>query len=209
VRHFGGDWRDGDSLVPPAQVDPLSVRAGAAMRHARLLFDISVARVARTAFSLIFILIGLLAVRNGVAAETQVVGVVETVRLRPGDVMVDAKIDTGADGSSLDARDIQVFEQNGKRWTRFKIVDRNGQSVTLERPIVRMIRIRRAEVGTSERPVVRLRLCIGSTDKEINVNLVDRSRLKYPMLIGRRDLAGHALVDPSRDHLTSPQCSQE
>ena len=54
-----------------------------------------------------------------VAAET--VGWLESVTILPGSRVLDAKLDTGADTSSLDARGIQVLQKNGEDWVQFKI----------------------------------------------------------------------------------------
>lgn len=135
------------------------------------------------------------------------VGVVETVRLDPGNLTLEAKIDTGADESSLDARDIRLIERNGEKWVRFTVPLRRGPK-TLELPFVRMMEIKRANAPSAERPVVRMTVCLGKLAVPANVNLTDRSGLAYRMLIGRSILAGRALVDPEHENLTKPRCKE-
>lgn len=57
--------------------------------------------------------------------DKQLVGAVERVHLSPPDAVFEARIDTGAESSSLDARDIREFERDGSTWVRFLLVDRD------------------------------------------------------------------------------------
>ena len=59
------------------------------------------------------------------------------------------------------------------------------------------------------RPVVAIKICLGSTVKEVEVNLVDRSGFGYPILIGRSFLAGDFLVDASREGIAPLNCGEE
>lgn len=134
------------------------------------------------------------------------VGWVERVRLYPGDVTIQAKLDTGADSSSLHATDTEEFQKDGKQWVRFSVEDRFGKKIPFERQIRSHTRIKRGENKADRRPVVKLGLCIGSSYMETEVNLVDRSGFDYPMLIGRNFLAGNVVVDPSSMHTIDPDC---
>lgn len=139
-------------------------------------------------------------------SSTVTVGVIETVRVDPGGMTLDAKIDTGADGSSIDARDIQEFTRDGKPWVRFT-VPLGKQSTTLELPVERTVKIKRRNGAPSlVRPVVRMQVCIGGMLLDAPVNLMNRANFNYRMLIGRKLLAGRAIVDPGRDHVTEPRC---
>lgn len=141
------------------------------------------------------------------AEKLLTVGIVETVRLDPGNLTLEAKIDTGADDSSLDARDIEIFPRNGEKWVRFSVPLRDG-SKTMELPLVRMTKTKRADAPSAKRPVVRITVCLGTLAVPANVNLTDRAGLKYRMLIGRSVLAGRMLVDPQHKNLTKPRCEE-
>jgi len=147
---------------------------------------------------------------TGLAAETVgpklTAGIVEPIVVGHG-IVVDAKIDTGADSCSLDAKNIQVFEKDGGKWVRFDVTGRDGQSDTLEAPVVRTVRIKRGVGSSPPRPVVRLPVCLGSLQREVEVNLADRRRYAYPALVGRNFLAGYVLVDSGRERLTRPDCA--
>ncbi|MCB1843641.1 MAG: ATP-dependent zinc protease, partial [Halioglobus sp.] len=65
-----------------------------------------------------------------------VVGQLEKVWLPEIGIELSARVDTGAETSSLDARNIELFERNGSRWVRFEITDpKNGESLALERKL--------------------------------------------------------------------------
>jgi len=137
-----------------------------------------------------------------------VAGWIERARLAPGAIELDAKLDTGARTSSLHAVNPRQFERDGKSWVAFDVVGNDGRSVRFERPVVRMAHIKSA-LGTDEaRPTVTLGICIGSVYRITEVNLVDRSSLSKPLLIGRRFLKGRLRVDLAHRYLLEPACDR-
>ena len=128
------------------------------------------------------------------------VGVVEDVVLKPWGVSFPARIDTGADLSSLDARDIVVRNDVAV----FKLGKRYG-GVQIQLPVVEWRRIQTA-TGTEKRPVVEISICLGSKLFRTPVTLKDRSEMMYPFLVGRSALSGSFLVDPSRSKALQPAC---
>lgn len=141
------------------------------------------------------------------ADEMHVFGWIETVSLDGGTFQLEAKLDTGADNSSLHATDIEEFERDDAEWVRFTTADRDDQEQEFERPVERTASIRRTEGDPEERPVVKMDLCIGNVEREVEVNLTDRSALSYPMLIGRSYLRDHILVDSGPKNTVEPDCS--
>ena len=131
------------------------------------------------------------------------VGVVEEVILSPWGVSFPARIDTGADLSSLDARDIVVRDNVAE----FKLGKRWG-SRRLQLPVVEWRRIQTA-TGTEKRPVVEISICLGSKLFRTPATLKDRSEMMYPFLVGRSALMGNFLVDPSRSKAAQPTCPAE
>jgi hypothetical protein len=140
------------------------------------------------------------------ASEKELIGRVERVRIYPGNLLVQARIDTGADLSSIDCDCITSFKRNGEDWVRFVVYTVDGRPTFMEQKIVRMAKIKRDFGEVQERIVLRLGICLGSIYKETEVNLADRSGLTYPMLIGRDFLDGNFLVDPSLRYKTKPRC---
>ncbi len=129
----------------------------------------------------------------------------EKVRIFPEDIIIHAKLDTGADYSSLNAEDIVEFEKDKSKWVRFTVRNRFGAQVRLERPIKRIARIKQ-HLGVQKRQVIRLGVCIGSSYMEEEVNLVNRSKFTAQMLVGRSFLAGMVIVDPSLTYTSEPSC---
>jgi hypothetical protein len=145
-------------------------------------------------------------VHCGASSETPVVGLQENVRVDPGGLIFAAKLDTGADHSSIHAEDVSLLERDGETWVRFQLVTAEGRSVQLERKLVRLARIKKAVGKKKARPVVTLRICRGSISREIEVNLVDRSGFRNRMIIGRSFMTDALLVDPSRQFTAEPRC---
>lgn len=129
------------------------------------------------------------------------VGVVEDVILSPWGISFPARIDTGADLSSMDARDLVVRNNVAD----FKLGKRYG-GLQLQLPVVDWRHIQTA-MGTEKRPVVEISICLGSKLFRTLATLKDRSEMVYPFLVGRSALEGKFLVDPSRSKAAQPACS--
>ena len=122
---------------------------------------------------------------------------------------LDAKLDTGADTSSLDASGMRRVRYKGKSYVRFSVRDpESGDMVSLRRPYVRTVRIRRHNGEHQRRRVVLMTVCLGSEQRTIEVTLTGREVFDYPMLLGRSALAGLAVVDPMQTYTTAPECKQ-
>jgi hypothetical protein len=162
------------------------------------------------------------ALASSVAAEPLIAGWVEQVRLMEAGIDVHAKLDSGADHSSLNATDLFEFERDGRRWVRFSLRNREGEQVQIERPVVRIARIRRRADNTpnsgsggeafpakrpgNTRPVIELTLCVGDLARRVEVNLADRGKFKYQLLIGRSFLKQGVLIDSASSYRAPPSC---
>jgi hypothetical protein len=142
------------------------------------------------------------------AQEKQVAGWVEKVRIYPGNLALDAKLDTGAVTCSLHAAAVKEFRKEGEKWVRFEVVNDRGEKVTLERKLLRHVAIKRHFFKSQRRPVISLGICLGNIYREAEVNLVDRSGFQYRMLIGRNFLEGRVRIDPALQHQLEPRCRQ-
>ena len=141
------------------------------------------------------------------AGEKTVVGWIEKVRIYPGNFVVHAKLDSGAEYSSLDAANLTEFDRDGKPWVRFDLTERDGQKITIERPLLRQATIKRHYLKAQKRPVIKLGVCLGNLYKETEVNLVDRAGFQYRMLIGRKFMEGAVIIDPSARYTVEPECT--
>lgn len=133
-------------------------------------------------------------------------GYLENVRVGPTDLLMRAKLDTGADTSSLGYSKIEHFERDGAKWVRVQVTNIEGKSFDIERRVLRISTIKRHQAPSIDRPVVRVSMCLGGIHKITEVSLADRSGFSVPILIGRSFLAGTAIVDSSREYTASPQC---
>ncbi len=142
------------------------------------------------------------------AGEKIVAGWVEKVRIYPGNLLLEAKLDSGAETSSLHAARLQTFKKDGQQWVRFEMDRGQGEKLVLERPLLRTVRIKRHFGRAQYRPVIRLGVCLGKIYRETEVNLVDRTGFQYRMLIGRKFLGDQVVIDPGLTHQLEPQCRQ-
>lgn len=146
------------------------------------------------------------------AESTKPAGWVEKVRLEPHGIPLKAKLDTGAKTSSLHAENIERFSRDGQKWVRFEMTmeDANGdpQQLKLEKRRVRGVRIKEHEGEYDRRSVVEMSFCLGGERYSTEFTLVDRSRFIYPVLLGRRFLAGFAPVDASKTFTRTLACPE-
>lgn len=140
--------------------------------------------------------------------DLRVAGWVERVSIFPGNLRIKAKLDTGARNSSLNANQIEEFERDGVTWVRFKLKNWKGRLVSFEARVIRMATIKQHGTKSATRPVIRLGICLGDVYKEVEVNLQDRSKFNYQMLIGRSYLRNSILVDASATFTFEPGCQK-
>ena len=157
----------------------------------------------------IFLTLALLVFTTYVGSK-EVVGWVEYVVIYDDDekITVKAKIDTGAKTTSIHSREFHQFKKNGENWVKFKIINRQGDVMELEKPVVRLAKIKRHFDKKQIRPVIRLGLCVGNRYQITGVNLVDRSGLNYQLLVGREFLKNGTLVDSSITYTKDPDCGK-
>lgn len=137
-------------------------------------------------------------------------GWVERVELLDGKFDMKAKLDTGAATSSLDATGIEQFRKDGERWVRFTVTGpETGDTVVLERPLVRNVRIVRHNGAHQRRAVVQLPICLGKHRREVEFSLIDRSNFIYPVLLGRSALDDVALIDSASTFANYPACEAD
>ena len=141
--------------------------------------------------------------------QKDLLGWIEKVVIHPYEFPLHAKLDTGADFCSLGATEIKRFKRGGKSFASFKVRNRNGAEISMEAPVIRTTRIKRLRGSAQERLVVRLNICLGAHQMEVDVNLIDRSNFSYRMLIGRNFLSGNVIVDSSSTYLSDPVCKAE
>ena len=145
---------------------------------------------------------------NNIVSAKELVGGVEKVRIYPGGMVLKARIDTGAQTSSLHVTSTELIFRNGEEWINFTVTNLKGKTANFERKIHRISTVKRHHDEVQQRIVVLLGICLGNTYRETEINLFDRGGLNYPLLIGRQLLSGHFIVDPAQLFSKKPDCNE-
>ena len=111
-----------------------------------------------------------------------------------------AKIDTGARGSSIQAKNIEVYNKGCIQWIRFNILHPKS-SKCIETRLLCYKKIKNSFGDSEVRPVVRLKIKIGEEIWNTDISLANRSGLTYPMLIGRNTLHKKHIIHSHRSYL--------
>lgn len=151
------------------------------------------------------IMLVLLCLCSNVLAK-EVVGWVEKIFLTHDNILVKAKIDSGARHSSLNCDCKSTINDKGERWVHLKFTSYKGESLALDKKVIRQAVIKRHNGKSQIREVIKLNICLGTVRKEVEVNLIDRSGLNYQLLIGRSFLKGDFLIDPGKMYINKPKC---
>lgn len=117
---------------------------------------------------------------------------------------IQAKVDTGADSSSLHAFNQQRFTKDGEEWIRFEVHPRrgsNGKAVSCEAPVAMERKVRNPGGRSELRPVIKTSVVLNGVPIRSLINLTERDEMSFRMLIGRRTLRGKFLVNPGRSYL--------
>jgi hypothetical protein len=153
------------------------------------------------------ILVTLVSLSNTVSSK-EVVGWVEKVSVHPGGLVLKAKVDSGAQTSSIHCDCQRIIEKDGEKWINFTVTNEKGDAITLERKVLRFVKIKRHFGEKQERAVVKIGICLKNIYKEVEVNVIDRSGLNYSLLIGRNYLAGDFLIDTEAKFTGKPNCKR-
>lgn len=142
----------------------------------------------------------LLFTSTAMAQQKAVVGETARIVVKEAGLEYVARIDTGARTTSIHAADL-VINQAGKeakdnigKKVSFATRNNKGQRQVMEATIVDVATVSNAQ-GQEDRYEVELTLNWQGRNKKVRVNLRDRARMTYKLLIGRNWLANDYLVD--------------
>jgi ribosomal protein S6--L-glutamate ligase len=133
--------------------------------------------------------------------EKVLIGRVEWVELPDLKIKHKARIDTGAKTTSLHAVNIEEVEQRGELFVKFQTVDAEGKVVEVVRKVDTTQKVSNTAGFVSRRYVIKEKVKIGSNEREVLINLNDRSKMEYKFLVGRNVLLGRFIVDVARSHV--------
>jgi len=135
-----------------------------------------------------------------------VIGAKEKIFFPDLNLTVKAKVDTGAKTSSLHAYAITTELRGSQQWVNFITSSEDpdeGKPIHVSQPVYDRRLIRSSNGEESQRYVIRLWMQLGQVKQKIEVTLADRSKMKYPMLLGRVALEEQFLVAPGACYLLS------
>ena len=121
-----------------------------------------------------------------------------------GVIEVKAKVDTGADNSSLHAFEIERFDEGGIEMVRFEIHPRQRKrkpSISCVAQVAGERKVRNPGGRLETRPVIRTTLVVAGEELEALVNLTTRDEMTFRMLLGRRTVRSRFVVDPGRSYI--------
>ena len=138
----------------------------------------------------------------GTLGSKEIIGSIEWLYMDPPGRHYRARIDSGAETSSLSASEVVEFERDGDDWVRYTFQhDSADDAVDFELPIKRTVLIRQASSAEPDRRVViELDIRLGDQLQTTEFTLTDRSRMTYPVLLGRAFLLDLYVVDVSRSY---------
>lgn len=162
------------------------------------------------AVSLAFVLVFAAPAQAVIRSNQQVImGWIEYVYLQDLNGRLKAKLDTGATTSSMRAEVVKIMDEKHPEKTSvlFKLEDADGKVNTLQRKLVRWVKIKSKDGTHQRRPVVEMDFCIAGHLVKSEVNLAPRADFIYPILVGRNMLRdANIIVDPNRTFTSRARC---
>ena len=157
--------------------------------------------------TLFFLFWSLLAGQAMANHSKTIYGYIEKATLTQRDLTLSAKLDTGAKTASLNATKIHEIQKHGKPYLSFIVPSKEGD-IAFECEYVGKVQIK-MRTGEHQinsllrknikRPVVLMPIRLNNSEKIIRVNLTNRSRFIYPLLLGREAIiAFDGIIDPSK-----------
>ena len=128
-------------------------------------------------------------------------GYIEPIVLPDLGIECAAKVDTGACTSSLHAEKIEPFERDGEAWVRFHVLFK-GPASDIDQVCEARVIDRRVMASSndqrSHRYIIDAQITAAGQTWPVEISLSHRGSMKYPMLLGRKAIAGRFLVDVAR-----------
>ncbi|MEX0932159.1 MAG: RimK/LysX family protein [Candidatus Saccharimonadales bacterium] len=121
---------------------------------------------------------------------------------------IHAKIDTGAYGSAIDCKDIKVAEKEDKEVLKFTLLDPESDFFTGKKVIAKnfkTVRIKNSFGQIQRRYVIKTPIVLDGKKFSVELSLVDRGSMKYPVLLGRKALKNRFIVDVDHSFLVSKE----
>jgi hypothetical protein len=133
-----------------------------------------------------------------------VIGVAECVDIPAWEIQgLPAKVDTGARTSALHVENLRELRGGQVRFDVPIAPGHPERRVTVHARVTRRGRVRSTSGELKPRVFVSVRIRLGPVERLVELGLVDRGQMQFPMLIGRSAIARAFLVDVSRTYLVT------
>ena len=116
------------------------------------------------------------------------------------DFYLKAKIDTGATISALHATHIKEIDHKGDKYVKFRLYQTKSYR-NIKKPIVGYKTIKNSFGKKQLRPLIKISIKIGDNIIDTITTLATRSRMTYPLLIGRSTLNNSYRINPRKSFL--------
>lgn len=114
---------------------------------------------------------------------------------------IDAKVDSGAFTSALHCDKIQLLQKDGIHWVKFRF----NYKKEFFLPVFAIRKIKNSSGKSERRFIIKTKIRLFNIRYPIELSLSDRSKMDYPVLIGRKLLLGRFLIDVSQSDLSYKQ----
>jgi hypothetical protein len=135
-------------------------------------------------------------------SHKKIIGRLEYVDIPDFDLNgIEAKIDTGAYNGAIHVSMITEFERDGKDWIRFILLDEDhpeyhGKAFETDEFEEKKIKSSNGEI--QHRYAVPVTINIKGLELKAKLSLSNRKDLRYPILLGRKILKKHFIVDAGK-----------
>lgn len=134
--------------------------------------------------------------------KKEIIGRLETVAIPEFNLQnIEAKIDTGAYNGAIHVSLVNEFERDDKRWIRFVILDGAHPEFydkVYETDRFDERRVRSSNGELQHRYAVPVTIILKGKEIKTTLGLSNRKDLRFPILIGRKIIKKHFIVDPSK-----------
>ncbi|KZN68798.1 ATP-dependent zinc protease family protein [Pseudoalteromonas luteoviolacea] len=139
--------------------------------------------------------------------DRMIIGHIETINLPElGIEQLPARVDTGAQTSSLHVDNIKQINHKGKPAVEFDIhpeIHNVAKVIRCCAPIYDIRKVKSSNGMSEQRFVIKTKAQLGRYIWQIEITLTDRSDMTYLMLLGRQAIADNFYVDASQTFIAS------
>lgn len=114
---------------------------------------------------------------------------------------IEAKVDTGAYNGAIHVSLVSEFERDGKDWIRFVLLDEDHpefHNKVYETDVFEETSVRSSNGTVQHRYKIPATIILKGKELKAMLSLSNRKDLRYPILLGRKIIKKHFIVDASK-----------